>query len=76
MDPPNVKIDPVVSQTLIQVQDALRRIQFNAYGACIACGKPIELYRLEEAPWTPYCVEDQSKYCEAGALKQGAAVAN
>ena len=52
----------VVAQTLIQVQDALRRIQFQAYGACIACGRQIEWHHLERTPWTPYCIEDQSKY--------------
>ena len=60
--------------TLVQVQDALQRIQFNAYGVCIACGKQIDWHRLEETPWTPYCKEDQSKYEPVGpSLKKAAA---
>ena len=65
-----------VSHMLVQVQDALRRIQFNAYGVCIACGKQIPWLRLDAIPWTPYCEEDQSKYeptvdLKATAIGQG-----
>lgn len=51
----------VASQTLIQVRDALKRIEAGTYGKCIKCGKPIPLSRLEAVPWTAYCVEDQEK---------------
>ena len=51
----------VLSQTLVQVQDALRRIEGGSYGKCIACGRAIEPARLEAIPWTPYCLEDQQK---------------
>ena len=63
-----------VSHTAIQVQDALRRIEYNAYGSCIACGRQIDWHRLEEIPWTPYCKEDEGKYEPAVAsLKTAAA---
>lgn len=51
----------VVSRTLEQVQDALRRIEDGSYGKCIVCGREIEPARLEAIPWTPYCLEDQEK---------------
>ena len=51
----------VLSRTLEQVRDALRRIQAGTYGACTVCGRQIERARLEAVPWTPYCLEDQQK---------------
>jgi DnaK suppressor protein len=51
----------VDSETLEQVDDALRRIEEGSYGRCILCGKPIESARLEAIPWTPYCKADQEK---------------
>lgn len=68
------EIDPV-AQTLIQVQDALRRILFDAFGSCIACGRKIDWLRLQEIPWTPYCAEDQSKYAPTGNSRGRAAAA-
>lgn len=61
--------DTLASQTLIQVQDALRRIEDGAYGKCAACGRQIEAARLEAIPWTPYCLADQEKE-EMQASKQ------
>jgi DnaK suppressor protein len=51
----------VDSETLEQVDDALRRIEQGSYGKCVICGKPIEPARLEAIPWTPYCKADQEK---------------
>lgn len=48
--------------TLLQVEDALRRIEEGAYGHCLDCGRSIEPARLEAVPWTPYCLEDQQKH--------------
>lgn len=49
------------SNTLEQVEDALKRIADGTYGKCIACGRPITPARLDAIPWTPYCLEDQQK---------------
>jgi DnaK suppressor protein len=51
----------VDSETLEQVNDALRRIEQGLYGKCGICGKPIEPARLEAIPWTPYCKADQER---------------
>uniref|UniRef100_Q01TC0 Transcriptional regulator, TraR/DksA family n=1 Tax=Solibacter usitatus (strain Ellin6076) TaxID=234267 RepID=Q01TC0_SOLUE len=51
----------VDSETLQQVDDALRRIEQGSYGKCVICGKPIEPARLEAIPWTPYCKADQER---------------
>lgn len=51
----------VLSQTLEEVQDALRRLEDGSYGKCTVCGREIDPARLEAIPWTPYCLEDQEK---------------
>ena len=58
------------SGTLIQVEDALRRIDEGTYGYCLDCGREIEPARLEAVPWTPYCLEDQQKH-DAANLQSG-----
>jgi DnaK suppressor protein len=55
------------SNTLEQVQDALKRVADGTYGTCVACGRRIPPARLEAVPWTPYCVEDQEKIDRAHA---------
>ena len=51
----------LISQTLEEVQDALRRIEDGSYGKCTVCGRELPSARLEAIPWTPYCLEDQEK---------------
>jgi len=48
-------------QTLVQVREALQRIEDGSFGNCTDCGRPIEPARLEAVPWTPYCRADQEK---------------
>ena len=52
-------------QTLTEVRDALRRIDEGSYGVCEDCGRPIAPARLEAAPWTRYCRDDQEKHDNA-----------
>src|ERR1700683_2311351 len=63
--------DALVSQTLIQVRDALKRIEDGSYGKCIACGRQIEAARLEAVPWAAYCLEDQEKQDKIANAPQG-----
>jgi DnaK suppressor protein len=63
--------ETLASQTLIQVQDALKRIEDGAYGKCTACGRQIEAARLESVPWAAYCLEDQEKQDQAAHVPQG-----
>ena len=44
---------------LLQVRDALQRIEDGSYGKCAVDGKPIDEKRLEAMPWTPYCIRHQ-----------------
>jgi DnaK suppressor protein len=46
------------TRQLEEVEDALVRIDLGEYGVCEACGRPIELDRLEVVPSTRFCKED------------------
>jgi len=45
---------------VLEIYDALKRIQNGTYGVCEGTGEPIPKMRLEGIPWTRYCV----KYAE------------
>jgi DnaK suppressor protein len=63
--------DSLLSQTLIQVRDALKRIEDGSYGKCIACGRQIEAARLEAVPWAAYCLADQEKQDKRAHVPRG-----
>lgn len=49
---------------LIQINDALKRIDDGKYGACEQCAKPIAKTRLKALPFTSFCLkcqQDQEK---------------
>jgi len=41
---------------LVEVQQALARIENGTYGICTNCGQPIPEKRLEAIPWASLCV--------------------
>ena len=65
--------EALASQTLVEVQDALRRIEDGTYGKCTQCGRDIEPARLEAIPWARYCLRDQEKQDRAAHVPQGGA---
>ncbi len=44
-------------QTLIEVNEALERIDRGTYGKCEECQKPIPRVRLQALPYARHCVE-------------------
>ncbi|WP_432799220.1 TraR/DksA family transcriptional regulator [Poriferisphaera sp. WC338] len=42
---------------LIEIDDALRRMDLGIYGICVQSGKPIQTVRLEIKPWAKYSIE-------------------
>jgi RNA polymerase-binding protein DksA len=44
---------------LVEIENALRRIDDGNYGKCVACGKPIGDERLEAVPWATLCIDDK-----------------
>jgi RNA polymerase-binding protein DksA len=63
--------DVLLSRTLVQVRDALKRIEDGTYGTCSACGRQIEAARLEAVPWAEFCLEDQEKQDKRTHAPQG-----
>src|SRR5215471_12078561 len=43
--------------TLLQIDEALARIDDGSFGACRNCGSPMAEKRLMAVPWTPYCID-------------------
>jgi len=55
--------------TLLQIDEALARIDEGSYGYCTNCGQPMAEKRLTAVPWAPYCVDCQ-ELAEKGMLPQ------
>jgi len=53
--------------TLLQIDDAIGRIDDACFGLCINCGRPMAEKRLTAVPWAPYCVDCQ-ELAEKGML--------
>ena len=41
---------------LVQVKDALERIQLGTFGICVECEEEISLKRLTAMPWSKTCI--------------------
>jgi DnaK suppressor protein len=53
---------------LLQIDEALNRIDDGAYGFCANCGTQISEKRLAAVPWSPHCVDCQ-ELAEKGLLE-------
>ena len=54
--------------TLLLIENALRRMDEGSYGRCSNCGQNIALPRLEALPWARFCVDCQ-ELAEKGLLE-------
>jgi DnaK suppressor protein len=54
--------------TLLQIDDALGRIDDVTYGLCLNCGSLMTEKRLNAVPWAPYCLDCQ-ELSEKGMLQ-------
>ncbi len=48
------------TQQLALVDAALARLDAGTFGACLRCGRPIAVGRLEALPWAAHCIDCQS----------------
>lgn len=55
--------------TLLQIDEALSRIDAATYGFCLNCGAPMNEKRLNAVPWAPHCVDCQ-ELAEKGLLQE------
>ena len=44
-------------QVLVEIDEALKRIDDRTYGTCANCGKEIAQERLEAYPWAALCID-------------------
>ena len=44
-------------ELIMEIEEALGRIEDNTYGICQGSGEPIPKVRLRAIPWARYCVE-------------------
>ncbi len=54
--------------TLLQIDQAIGRIDDGTYGTCMNCGSSLSEKRLNAVPWAPHCVECQ-ELAEKGLLE-------
>jgi DnaK suppressor protein len=54
-------------QLLLQIEAALSRFELGTFGACVHCGDPIALPRLQAIPWARLCINCQ-ELAEKGLL--------
>ncbi len=55
---------------LMEIKDALARIENNEYGICQGTDKPISKERLKAKPWARYCIE-YARMVEKGLVIEG-----
>jgi DnaK suppressor protein len=53
---------------LLQIEDALKRMDLGAYGRCTNCGRTIAVLRMEAVPWARFCIDCQ-ELAEKGMLE-------
>jgi len=61
-------LSDVERSTLLQIENALRRMDDGGYGRCANCGQNINVLRLEAVPWARFCIDCQ-ELAEKGLLE-------
>jgi len=58
-------------QEILQIDEALDRLQEGRYGQCLGCGEPIGIERLELRPYTRFCVSCKETLERSDELRAG-----
>jgi len=66
----NFSISDAERALLLQVDEAIVRVDKGQYGLCANCGQPIARPRLDALPWARYCIVCQ-ELLEQGMLAEG-----
>jgi DnaK suppressor protein len=56
---------------IMNIDDALDRLQRGSYGQCQGCGEPIDVERLELRPYTRFCIVCKTEKEKEDAIKAG-----
>ena len=54
-------------QMLLEIEDALERLDNGGYGTCLNCSDDIPKVRLRAVPWARYCIDCQEQ-AEQGVI--------
>ena len=54
--------------SIYEIEQAIKRIEYGAYGICELTGKPISQARLQAIPWTRFSVEAERQLEKDGSL--------
>jgi DnaK suppressor protein len=65
----NFSISDTERARLLEVEDALARLEAGTFGRCAHCGQPVTAQRLQAVPWAKYCVNCQEQF-EQGILPE------
>jgi DnaK suppressor protein len=65
----NFSISDAERALMLQVDEAIRRVENGSYASCANCGNPIARPRLEAVPWARYCIACQ-ELLEQGMLSE------
>lgn len=65
----NFSLSDSERQLLLQVDEALERMNNDAFGHCLHCGQQIAPLRLQAIPWCRYCIDCQELQ-EKGMLEE------
>lgn len=57
-------------QVLLEIEQALERMEEGEFGSCVHCEEKIPVKRLQAVPWARYCIDCQEQ------LEQGLLVEN
>jgi DnaK suppressor protein len=66
----NFSISDAERARLLEIEEALSRLDLGTYGRCAHCGQPISAARLAAVPWAKLCVQCQ-ELLEKGMLPEG-----
>lgn len=58
-------------EQILEIDEAIRRIENGSYGICVRCEEEIGMKRLEVQPYTPYCVSCKEELEEQEAVRSG-----
>lgn len=48
-------------QILLEIEDAIERLDDGSYGVCVHCEEPISAKRLQAVRWARYCIDCQEQ---------------
>ncbi len=57
----NMALEVNEESQLKDIEDAIERLETDAYGSCQYCGKPINEERLDIVPYTKLCIDCENK---------------